>query len=76
MVITAVDFLKVDRTAGGFEYILIVIDQFTRYAQAYAATNKSVKAAAEKLFNDFVLKFGTPDQILQERNSKTNCLMN
>ena len=30
--ITAIDFLEIDRAAGGYEYILVIIDQFTRYA--------------------------------------------
>ena len=70
MDIIAIDFLKVDREAGGYEYILVTIDQFTRYAQAYATTNKSAKTAAEKLFNDFVLKFGTPNRILHDQGKE------
>ena len=54
MDIITIDFLKVDRAAGEYKYILIIIDQFTRYAQAYATTNKSAKNATEKLFNDFL----------------------
>ena len=68
--IIAIDFLRVDRAAGGYEYILVIIDQFTRYAQAYASTNKSAKTAAEKLFNDFVLKFGTPNRILHDQGKE------
>ena len=70
MEIIAIDFLKVDRAAGGYEYILVIIDQFTRYAQAYATTNKSAKTAAEKLFNYFVLKFGTPNRILHDQGKE------
>ena len=70
MDIIAIDFLKIDRAAGGYEYILVVIDQFTRYAQAYATTNKSTKTAAEKLFNDFVLKFGMPNRILHDQGKE------
>ena len=70
MDIIAIDFLKADRAAGGYEYILIVIDQFTRYAQAYATTNKSAKTAAEKLFNDFVLKFRMPNRILHNQGEE------
>ena len=70
MDIIAIDFLKIDRAGGGYEYILVVIDQFTRYAQAYATTNKSTKTAAEKLFNDFVLKFGTPNRILHDQGKE------
>ena len=70
MDIIAIDFLKIDRAAGGYEYILVVIDQFTRYAQAYATKNKSAKTSAEKLFNDFVLKFGMPDRILHDQGKE------
>ena len=65
MDIIASDFLKVDRIAGGYEYFLVIIDQFTRHAHAYATTNKSAKTAAENFFNDFVLKFGMPTRTLQ-----------
>ena len=68
MDIIAVDSLKVDRGAGGYEYILVIIEQFTRYALAYATTNKSAKLLlAERLFNDFLLKFGTPNRILHDQ---------
>ena len=67
MDIIAIDFLEVYRWAGGYEYIVVVIDQFTRYAQAYATTNKSAKTATEKRFNDFVMKFVTPNRILQDQ---------
>lgn len=35
MNIIAIEFLKVDRAAGGYEYMLVITDHFTRYAQAY-----------------------------------------
>ena len=66
MDIIAIDFFKIDRTAGGFEYILTIIDEFTRHARAHATTNKSAKTAAEKLFNYFVLKFGATNRILHD----------
>ena len=61
--IIAIDFLKVDRTAGGCEYILVIIDQFMRYAQIYTTTNKSAKNAAEKLYNELYNEI---------RNAKSN----
>ena len=130
MDIIAIDFLKVDRTAGGYEYFLVIIDnsrdirmrmlllqtnlqklllktfqwfcseirntklnptrprernlkktvwrirevfwkQLTRYVHVYATTNKSTKTAAEKLFNDFILKFGTPNLTLHAQWKET-----
>ena len=49
MDINAIDFLKVDRAAVGYEYILIAIDQFTKYAQLYATTNKSAKTFSSSM---------------------------
>ena len=43
-----------------------------RYAQAYATINKSAKIAAGKLFNEFVLKFGSPNLILHDQGKGFN----
>ena len=47
--------------------MLIIIDIFTHFAQAYATKNKSAKAAADCLFNYFVLQFGFPIKILHNQ---------
>lgn len=39
------------------------MDHYTHFAQVYATRNKSGKTAAEKVFNNFVLKFGMPSRL-------------
>ena len=70
--LVCIDFLKLDKCKGGFQYVLLVTDHFTKFSQAYGTKAKSSKAAATELFNKFIPQFGLPHRIHHDRGPEFN----
>ena len=68
----SIDFLHLDPCKGKYEYVLMVTDHYTRFCQMYATKSKSSKAAADKLFNEFILQFGYPEKIHHDKGPEFN----
>ena len=68
--ILSLDFVHLETSSGGYQYILTVVDHFTRYVQAYATKNRSAKTAANVLYNEYIPRFGIPESILHDQGKE------
>ena len=72
------DYLKIEPGKGNIENVLVIMDHFTRYAQAFPSKTQTTLATAKLLWDDFILHYGFPSKIItdQGRNFESELIEN
>ena len=61
--LVCMDFLTLEPSKGGHQYVLVITDHFTRYALAIPTRNTTARTTAAMFFNHFVVHYGLPKKI-------------
>ncbi|CAL9699311.1 unnamed protein product [Knipowitschia caucasica] len=62
-------------SSSGNKYILVIIDQFTRWVEAFPVPDQGAETTARKLVYDFVAKFGTPLELHTDQGRNFESLL-
>lgn len=57
------------KSEKGYRYILVLVDCFTKWTEAYALPNQEAQTVAEVIVNEFICRWGTPFKILSDQVS-------
>lgn len=63
MQLVCMDFLKLDKSMGGYEDVLVITDHFTRYAKAIPCRNQKATTTAKALYENFIVHYSFPEQL-------------
>ena len=67
--LVCIDYLLLDRCKGGFEYVLVITDHFTKYSIAVPTRNQTAKTTAEALFRNFIIHYGIPQKFHSDQGA-------
>ena len=64
MQVVAVDIMgPLPETDDGNKYVLVVVDYFTRWTEAYGIRNQEAATVAKKLVDEVFCRFSPPEQL-------------
>lgn len=73
------DFLKLHKTSKGYQYVLLIVDSFTKWIEAFPMKTQESTEVADCLFQNVFTRFDCPKYLVSDReksfmNSLVSCL--
>ncbi len=63
----SLDILSLEKIPGrSSPYVLVIIDEFTKYAEAYPIRHQDATTVANKMVNNFISRYGIPEEIITD----------
>ena len=67
--LVGMDLMRLTLTEDGNQYICVMVDYFTKWAEAYPLKSKAA-VEVTKCILDFVYKFGAPQRLLTDQGTE------
>jgi IS30 family transposase len=67
--LVGMDLMRLSATESGNQYICVMVDYFTKWAEAYALKSKTAEEVTNCIL-DFVYKFGAPQRLLTDQGTE------
>ena len=69
----AIDIVRpTPRSSSGHEWLLVVSDHFTNFAQAFPARNTSAETLAKKVMDEYICRFGCFESLLSDQGANVD----
>jgi transposase InsO family protein len=65
----SLDIMSIELKTGDSKDLLVIMDEFTRYPEVITMPNMTAKTTARLLFDNWILRYGIPKEIITDRGS-------
>ena len=66
------DLLELPKTEDEYKYVLVIVDQFTKWIEAFPIKSKSKEEIAEIFIKNIICRFGLPEEIVSDGGGEFN----
>ena len=78
MELVHVDYVRMEVTVATQEKpviksVLVVVDHFTQYVQAFVTQNQTARTTAQVLYNEYFSVFGFPQRLMSDQGTRFTC---